>query len=443
MISESPATPRYPKYRSAGIEWLEEIPSHWDVSPLFLVSKENDARNHQQVESNVLSLSYGRIVRRDVSLHHGLLPESFETYQVLQPGDIVLRLTDLQNDKRSLRVGLVPEPGIITSAYVGLSLRDSLESRFAYYLLHSYDVTKVFYRLGGGVRQTMKFADLRRLPIVLPPAQEQHAIADFLDRETAKIDGLVARKERLIELLQEKRTALITRAVTRGLDPNVPMKDSGVEWLGEIPAHWEVKRIKNLSTFVTSGSRGWAEFYSNEGSVFLRVGNVQPGSIDLNMDEVQHVDPPPGSEGERTRVRPSDVLVSITALIGAVAVVPEALPEAFVNQHLALIRLSTSGVDSRWIAYCIMSPVGQTQFAARLYGGTKDGLGLSDVRSLVVLTPPVREQERIVAYLDNHTTKLMKLVQAIRTASGHLKELRTALISAAVTGKIDVRGQAA
>ena len=280
---------------------------------------------------------------------------------------------------------------------------------------------------------------LAACPLLVPDPAEQRAIADFLDRETAKIDALVARKERLIELLQEKRTALLTRAVTRGLDRNVPMKDSGVEWLAQIPAHWEVKRLKNVSTFVTSGSRGWAEFYSDEGPLFLRIGNVQSGSIDLNIDDVQHVDPPRGSEGERTRVKPGDVVVSITALIGAVAVISENLPEAFVNQHLALIRLFTSAADSRWVAYCIMSPVGQTQFAADLYGGTKDGLGLDDVRSLLVLAPPIREQERIVAYLDSQGAKLTRLIHSVRTAIDHLREFRTALISAAVTGKIDVR----
>ena len=275
--------------------------------------------------------------------------------------------------------------------------------------------------------------------LLRPAPSEQRDIADFLDRETAKIDALVATKERLIELLQEKRTALITRSVTRGLDPNAPMKDSGVEWLGEIPMHWDVKRVKNLSAFATSGSRGWAEFYSDEGPLFLRIGNVQSDSIDLNLDEVQSVDPPKGSEGERTRVRPGDILVSITALVGAVAVVPQEFPEAFVNQHLALVRPSSPEVDSRWLAYCVTSPVGQTQFASVLYGGAKDGLGLADVRSLFVLAPPVSEQECIVAHLDSHARQISRLVQTIRTAIGHLHELRTALISAAVTGKIDVR----
>ncbi len=418
MISESPATPRYPKYRSAGIEWLEEIPSHWDVSPLFLVSKENDARNHQQVESNVLSLSYGRIVRRDVSLHHGLLPESFETYQVLQPGDIVLRLTDLQNDKRSLRVGLVPEPGIITSAYVGLSLRDSLESRFAYYLLHSYDVTKVFYRLGGGVRQTMKFADLRRLPIVLPPAQEQHAIADFLDRETAKIDGLVASKERLIELLQEKRTALITSAVTRGLDPNVPMKDSGIEWLGEIPAHWEVIRTRFLCDMTTGDKDTQDAMEEGEYPFFVRSDNVERLPT-YTFD----------GEGVLTSGDGAGVGKIFHHYIGK-----------FDFHQRVYLFCHFRRVVGRFFYYFVKANLCKVVLALSAKS-TVDSLRRPMLQDFPVAVGP--EQAEIVAFLDRETENIDALTAKAHQAIALLKEFRTALISAAVTGKIDVRGQAA
>jgi type I restriction enzyme S subunit len=278
---------------------------------------------------------------------------------------------------------------------------------------------------------------------VLPTLQEQRSIAAFLDRETGKIDALVAKKKRLIELLQEKRTALITRAVTKGLDPDVPMKDSGVEWLGEIPATWKVKRIKNLSRFVTSGSRGWAEYYAEEGPLFLRIGNLRSGSIELNLNDLQHVCPPEGAEGARTRVHPGDLLISITALIGAVAVVPQGLPDAFVNQHLALVRLSDTSVEPRWLAYCVLSRVGQEQFSVELYGGTKDGLGLEDIRSLVVLLPPMTEQRRIVELLDTEDANTESLIRKIREGIEKLKEFRTALISAVVTGKIDVQDSVA
>ena len=220
-------------------------------------------------------------------------------------------------------------------------------------------------------------------------------------------------------------------------------KDSGVEWLGEIPAHWEVKRIKNVSSFVTSGSRGWAEYYSEEGPLFLRIGNLKSNSIDLSLDDVQHVSPPKGKEGERTRVRAGDVLISITALIGAVAVVPAQISEAFVNQHLALVRISDKGIEPRWLAYCVLSQVGQSQLLAELYGGTKDGLGLNDIRSLIILVPPPDEQRAIVDFLDEDENNFSSLFGRISQGLERLKEFRTALISAAVTGKIDVREETA
>ncbi len=432
----------YAEYKDSGVEWLGEIPAHWEVKKwryCCRVAEGQVAPNDEQFRARILiapnhiESGTGRILHTETADEQAAISGKY----LVGPGDIIYSKIRPALNKACISTG-----GWLCSADMyPVSITESrLQTWFLLYFMLSAPFVQLM------VDQSMRVAmpkvnrdKLAACPLLVPDPAEQFAIADFLHRETARIDELVAKKERLIELLQEKRTALITRTVTRGLDPNVPTKDSGVEWLGEIPAHWEVKRLKNLSTFVTSGSRGWAEFYSDAGPFFLRIGNVQSGSIDLNFDDVQHVDPPQGSEGERTRVKPGDVVVSITALIGAVAVVSADLAEAFVNQHLALIRLSTPEVDSRWISYCVMSPIGQTQFAADLYGGTKDGLGLDDVRSLVVLKPPIREQERIVTYLDSQGTKLMKLVQTVRTAIDHLKEFRTALISAAVTGKIDVR----
>ena len=193
------------------------------------------------------------------------------------------------------------KPAVCSNFVARMPVADGYNPRYLTYLhagLYAARINTRSIKQSTGI-QNLDSESYLNEPVGLPRGTEQRAIASFLDRETAKIDGLVERKKRLIKLLQEKRSALITRAVTRGLDPNVPMTDSGVEWLGEIPAHWEVKRIKNVSAFVTSGSRGWAEFYSDKGPLFLRIGNVQSESIDLNIDEIQHVDPPRGSEGER------------------------------------------------------------------------------------------------------------------------------------------------
>jgi len=212
------ASPSSRPMKPSGVEWLGEIPEHWSIFPLFTLLPERAERNAEGQEENVLSLSYGKIIRRNVDNNYGLLPESFDTYQIVSKGHIILRLTDLQNDKRSLRVGLVKETGIITSAYICLNPKDILHPEYAGYLLHSYDVSKVFYSYGGGVRQSMKYDDLKWMPILTPNYQEQHAIASFLDRETGRIDGLIEKINLSIEKLQEYRSALISAAVTGKID---------------------------------------------------------------------------------------------------------------------------------------------------------------------------------------------------------------------------------
>lgn len=200
--------------KESGVEWIGEVPKGWEIKPLFSIAKEQSNKNIGNRVQNVLSLSYGNIVRRDIETNFGLLPNSFETYQIVEPENIILRLTDLQNDKKSLRVGFVKEMGIITSAYVCLFVKDTLLPRYFYSLLHSYDLEKVFYSLGAGVRQTMKFSDLKRLPIPIPPKKEQQKIVVFLDSETQKIDQIIALVEKSITLLEEYKTSLISNVVT-------------------------------------------------------------------------------------------------------------------------------------------------------------------------------------------------------------------------------------
>ena len=277
----------YPEYKDSGVEWVGDMPRHWQSKPAFAVVMDECIKNSDGAESNVLSLSYGNIVERDVETNFGLLPESFNTYQIVNPGDIILRLTDLQNDKRSLRVGRSTLQGIITSAYLKLSCSGELNDRYAYRLLHSYDTTKVFYGMGGGLRQSMKFEDFRRLPFLVPPLEEQRTIAAFLDHETARIDRLIAQQQRLIELLKEKRQAVISHAVTKGLNPNAPMKDSGVEWLGQVPEHWVVSRIKNYAK-IESGhtpSRQVEEYWIDCNIPWVSLNQGESVNILLNFTQ--------------------------------------------------------------------------------------------------------------------------------------------------------------
>jgi type I restriction enzyme S subunit len=207
----------YPTTKPAQTPWLDKIPSHWNEKPMLAVASKKQVNNTGMKEDNLLSLSYGKIKRKDINTSDGLLPASYETYQIVEPDDIVFRLTDLQNDKRSLRSAICRERGIITSAYVAVKPED-IDSAFLNYLMRAYDVQKVFYSMGGGLRQSLGFADLRRLPVVAPEIDEQRTIARYLDCETARIDTLIIQTNRSIVLLKEKRAALITAAVTGKID---------------------------------------------------------------------------------------------------------------------------------------------------------------------------------------------------------------------------------
>lgn len=279
------------------------------------------------------------------------------------------------------------------------------------------------------------------LRIPVPPLEVQRAIADFLDRKTAAIDALIATKERLAEALRQKRQAVISRAVTRGLESEAPVRDSGEPWLGSVPRHWKVVRAKFHLKLVTSGSRNWGEYLSDDGPVFLQSGNLGE-DLSLDMRELQRVQLPSRAEGVRTLVKRGDVLVCITgAYTGNVAVVQEELGEAYVNQHIALLRVEPVHVDPMFLGHYLASPFGAFQFAQAQYGGTKQGLGLDDVKNVVVPLPPLDEQRAITAALASTNAALGRAVRAVSENVDKLREYRQALITAAVTGQLGVAAE--
>lgn len=429
--------PRYPEYKPSGVEWLGEVPEHWEVVPFYSVANEREEANIGMVEDNLLSLSYGRIVQKDITSNDGLLPESFETYQIVRKGDIVFRLTDLQNDKRSLRTAIVGETGIITSAYVAAK-PVSIEPLYLSQLLRAYDAQKVFYSMGGGLRQTMKFSDLKRLPTLLPPSKEQSAIAAFLDRETGKIDALITEQRRLVELLAEKRQAVISHAVTKGLNPNAPMKYSGIEWLGEVPSHWGVKRMK----FVASVQTGIAKGKDNAGKdtisvPYLRVANVQDGYLDL--DDVATIDIPLESL-ERYRLQSGDVLMNEGGdfdKLGRGHVWRCEVDPCIHQNHVFAVR--PHSISSDWLNLVTGTNYAQFYFMTRSKQSTNlASISSTNIMELPVVCPPDEEQATIATFLDKESTKFDTLTAEANRAIALLQERRSALISAAVTGKIKV-----
>ncbi len=428
----------YSEYKEAGIKWVNNIPKHWDVNPLFAIMSENKETNKGNIEQNVLSLSYGEIIQRDLSNNFGLLPASFETYQVIHSGYIVLRLTDLQNDWNSLRVGLVKEKGIITSAYVGLKSSSLLNSTYAYYLLNAYDLIKVFYGEGAGVRQSMTYKDLRRMPIVVPSLPEQQAIAEFLDRKTAQIDTLIEKKQRQIDLLQEQRTALINHAVTKGLNPKVKMKDSGVEWLGEIPSHWYVVPIKRMVD-VRDGTHETPDYIdaSDVSIPFVTSKDFVDDRIDFNT--AKHISLNDHQEFiKRSKVDKWDVLMSmIGGNIGKSVMVDDDYD--FSIKNLILFKTHGDIALSRFILYYLKSGLLDVQIDIVSRGGAQSFLSLGDVRNLVFFKIPKAEYAEITKFLDEKNKQIEKEMSILAQQINLVQEYRTALISEAVTGKIDVR----
>ena len=272
----------------------------------------------------------------------------------------------------------------------------------------------------------------------VPPIPEQHAIANFLDRETEKIDALVAKKQRLIELLEEKRTALISHAVTKSLGHDAPMKDSGIEWLGQLPAHWTISPLMRLVEpdrpimygIVLPGP----DF---EGGVpIVKGGDIAPDR--LVLQRLNRTDPEIEKRYVRSRLRGGDIVYAIRGSIGAAAIVPNALEGANLTQDAARVA-PRDGIDVGWLVYALQSRPVFAQLEAGAVGATIRGINIFSLKRAVLPLPPRSEQESIRSFLDEQTRRLDHLVAHVTRAVSRLSEYRSALITAAVTGQIDVQ----
>jgi type I restriction enzyme S subunit len=428
----------------SAVPWIGFIPSNWTIKPLFTVALENKAKNSGG-EKTVLSLSYGRIIRRNIAENTGLLPESFDSYQELEPGYIIIRSTDLQNDKRSLRVGLVEDHGIITSAYIGLTPRH-IQPKFLFYFLNMCDLKKVFYSLGGGLRQSLRFEDIKRFPIPIPPEQEQQLISRYLDKKTAQIDSLIEKIEKKIELLKEQRTSLINQCVTKGLDPNVEMKDSGVEWIGKIPKHWTVLPLKRLFVQYFGGS--WGDD-PKEDQLEDLVRVIRVTEFDMSTLRVKTYIPTVrslslGVESEKL-VRRGDLIIEKSGggektPVGRVVLVDQEFKFSTINSNFTNIgRLDLAKVNPVFSVFTMFALYSQGTTVRNIKQTTGiQNLDLDGFMMERAFLPPIEEQAKIAVYLDEEQTKFYKLSMLLRKNIELLQEYRQSLISSVVTGKIRV-----
>lgn len=387
----------YPEYKESGAFWLGGVPADWKIVPAFAAFRERQEKNIEMRERQVLSLSYGRIVKKHDDALHGLVPASFETYQIVEPGNLILRLTDLQNDQRSLRVGLSRDRGIITSAYSCLAVQKSLLPEYAYFLLHAADVQKTFYSMGSGLRQSMGFQELRRMPIAVPSIGEQHKIVRFLQMIVGNSEKLIRAKRRVIERLNEQKQAIIHRAVTHGLDPNVRLKRSGIEWLNQIPEHWKSMRLARL---IKHGPQnGISPAIDENGSLeSFSISAVRDGKVEIRESDLKYV-----SGGQRLldgtySLLKGDILIvrgnGNIRLVGRAGLVADDMENRVYPDLLMRMRLKND-VAPEFAVLLLNDQItrAQVETSARTAVGTFK-VNNQQVRSLWIALPGINEQRR-------------------------------------------------
>ena len=429
---------RYDTYKDSGVKWLGEIPSHWEVLPGLAIFKENKEKNSNLAVNTVLSLSYGKIVvKKDID--EGLVPAEYNTYQIVHPGYIIIRCTDLQNDKVSLRTGLVKDDGIITGAYLGLVTNGKYNSSFMHYFLHAWDITKEIYRHGNGLRQSLSWLDLRRLPILIPPIAEQTAIANYLDTATAKIDAAIAQQQKMIDLLNERKQIIINRAVTKGLNPNAKMKDSGVEWIGEVPEGWKIKKLKHLAKiFGRIGFRGYNAsdlVDEGEGAITLSPSNMKEHK--MQYEKCTYLSWNKYYESPEIMIKNGDVLFVKTGSTYGKSCLVENLPmEATINPQLVVFK--EFNCSNSFFDYLLQSNIIRDQVELSVIGGTIPTISQEKILNYLVPIPSLEEQLFIVDAINSSCKPLNEAIINANKQISLLQERKQIIINEVVTGKVKI-----
>jgi len=424
---------------SAKVKWPCKFPDRWTVLPskrLFPESKDRAPESDEQLSA---TQEYGVISQAEFMRLAGRrvvqLNQNLELRKRVEIGDFVISM-------RSFQGGLERAwaEGGIRSSYVVLRPRADLVPGYYQRLFKSVDYIQALQSTANFIRdgQDMNYQNFVLIDLPFPPVSEQFCIAAFLDHETARIDALIEEQQRLIELLKEKRQAVISHAVTKGLDPTVPLKDSGVEWLGEVPAHWVVAGLKWYWS-VTDCKHITAEFV-DEGIPLASIREVQSRYVALdNAKQTTEVFYRQLIEGGRELVA-GDLIFSRNATVGQVAQVANWHPPFAMGQDVCVLKKQYEWLSSDYLQAVLRSPVVMVQLDNLMIGSTFKRVNVEDIRGIIVPMPPQGEQKIIAEYLIEKTEMFNSMLGEAQNTIALLQERRSALISAAVTGKIDVRG---
>lgn len=411
--------------RDSGLSFAGAIPAHWIMHPVYYYFGERKCKNILEQETNLLSLSYGKIIRKDINTSEGLLPASFNTYNIVEVNDIIIRPTDLQNDKRSLRTGLVQERGIITSAYIALMPNMTLNAGYFHYLLHAFDVSKVFYNMGNGVRQGLNYSEFSRLMVMEPPYEEQNAIANFLDAKCAEIDTLAADIQAQIDTLEQYKRSVITETVTKGLNPDAEMKYSGISWIGDMPSHWNVIRGKYILRYMQKPVReddGVITCF-RDGEVTLRSNRREDG-FTMSDKEI-------GYQG----IDVGDLVVhGMDGFAGSIGISDSR------GKASPVLNVLDTDQSKRYIMYYLRSMAYSDVFLALATGIRVRSCDLrwNKLAELSYPVPPLEEQNAIVEHIDAVIKKTDAVIADKKAQLATLDEYKKSLIFEYVTGKKEV-----
>lgn len=421
----------YTATKDSGIEWIGAIPATWKTHTLYQLVTQVKNKNSDLQETNLLSLSYGKIKRRDINSNGGLLPESFNGYNIIEDGDIVLRLTDLQNDHTSLRVGLATERGIITSAYTTLRPIKKETSRYLYYLLHSFDIKKGFYGMGSGVRQGLNYDEVKELRVILPSDAEQSAIVSYLDEQCAKIDAILNETKSSIEEYKNWKYSIISETVSKGLVSTVDTQTTGLISFTRCPVTWKVMRIKDIACVLRGGSPRPIDAFltdSDNGYNWIKIGDTIKGRKIISSTK-QKIKP----EGlSKTRlVHKGDLLLTnsmsfeqpyILGIDGCI--------------HDGWVCLSDIKFVSReFLYYFLCSELCMMQFHLQVTGGVVQNLNVEKIGNTKIFVPSVDEQDEIVKYLEQRCQFIEALIDEKESVITDLENYKKSLIYEVVTGK--------
>jgi len=447
--AQTTASPRfklYPKYKDSGVEWLGEVPGHWKIRKttwLFAIGSGTTPPSEDLAYYGgdipwvtTSELRESVVVTTEKSVTKEALRD-LPSLRLHPKGSVAVAMYGATIG----RLGILGTDATVNQACCVFSMPKGIDAAFWFFWLQMRRPYLISLGYGGG-QPNLSQELLRSVRVPTPPEEEQRAIVAFLDRETAKIDALVAKKERLIELLQEKRTVFITGAVTKGLDPTVRMKYSGVEWLGEIPAHWGTSFMDKLVDPLRRITYGIVQpgEPDPDGIFMVRGQNYSRGWS--SSEDVFRVSRDIEAPYKRARLKQGDIVMTIVgAGTGNIAIVPDWLEGANLTQTTARIALDPRKANNRYFSYQLQSVVGTVSVELTVKGAAQPGLNLGHIAKYRVVLPPIQEQKAIADFLDRETSTFDALTERVLGAIDRLKELRTALISGAVTGKIDVRGE--